>query len=386
MGLNFEPEQDQLLVRETVQKFAKQYIAPHVREWDEKSHFPAELFPKLGELGLTGITVPQEYGGAGMTYFELVDAIIELARVDPSIALSVAAHNSLCTGHILLFGSDWQKQHWLPKLARGEWIGAWALTEPESGSDAASLRTRAERDGDHWILNGTKVFTTHGASAGLTVVFARTGENKYDITAFGIEKGTPGFRPSRKEDKLGMRASETVEIVLEDCRIPDSWRIGEVNKGFEQAMEVLDGGRIGIAALAVGTAEGAYERARKYATERKQFGKPIGSFQGIAFMLAEMKTEIEASRLLTYRAAYEKQTKGHAGKYASMAKLFASEVALKVTSQAIQVLGGYGFIKDYEVEKFYRDARLLTIGEGTSEIQRLIIGKHILREIGYKKE
>jgi len=371
------------MVAETVRKFAEKHIAPNVLKWDEEQYFPVELFPEMGKLGLTGMLVPEEYGGPGLTYFELIDAIIELAKVDPSIALSVAAHNSLCTGHILLFGNEEQKKKWLPKLASGEWIGAWALTEPESGSDAASLRTRAERDGDHWILNGSKTFITHGKSGNIVVVMARTGEGK-NITAFAVERGTPGMYAGRKEDKLGMRASETTEVIFENCRIPDEWRIGEVGEGFKQAMAVLDGGRIGIAALSVGIALGAYERAKQYAKERKQFGKPIAEFQGIAFKLAEMATNIDAALQLTYKAAQEKIKTGKGGKWASMAKYFASEVAVQVANEAVQIHGGYGYIKEFMVEKFYRDAKLATIGEGTSEIQKLIISREILAEIGYK--
>ena len=371
------------MVAETVRKFAEKHIAPNVLKWDNEQYFPAELFPEMGKLGLTGMLVPEEYGGPGLTYFELIDAIIELAKVDPSIALSVAAHNSLCTGHILLFGNEEQKKKWLPKLASGEWIGAWALTEPESGSDAASLRTKAEKDGDYWILNGSKTFITHGKSGHIVVVMARTGEGK-DITAFAVERGTPGMYAGRKEDKLGMRASETTEVIFENCRIPDQWRIGEVGEGFKQAMAVLDGGRIGIAALSVGIALGAYERAKQYAKERKQFGKPIAEFQGIAFKLAEMATNIDAALQLTYKAAQEKIKTGRGGKWASMAKYFASEVAVQVANEAVQIHGGYGYIKEFMVEKFYRDAKLSTIGEGTSEVQKLIISKEILAEIGYK--
>ncbi len=381
--MKFTRSDRQLMVADTVRKFAEKYIAPNVIKWDNDQYFPAELFPEMGKLGLTGMLVPEEYGGPGLTYFELIDAIIELAKVDPAIALSVAAHNSLCTGHILLFGNEEQKKKWLPKLASGEWIGAWALTEPESGSDAASLRTRAERDGDYWILNGTKTFITHGSSGHIVVVMARTGEGK-NITAFAVERGTPGMYAGRKEDKLGMRASETTEVIFENCKIPDEWRIGEVGEGFRQAMAVLDGGRIGIAALSVGIAMGAYERAKKYAKERKQFGKPIAEFQAIAFKLAEMATNIDTALLLTYKAAEEKIRTGKGGKWASMAKYFASEVAVQVANEAVQIHGGYGYIKEFLVEKFYRDAKLATIGEGTSEIQKLIISKQILAEIGYK--
>ncbi len=381
--MKFTRSERQQMVAETVRKFAEKHIAPNVLKWDDEQYFPSELFPELGKLGLTGMLVPEEYGGPGLTYFELIDAIIELAKVDPSIALSVAAHNSLCTGHILLFGNEDQKKKWLPKLASGEWIGAWALTEPESGSDAASLRTKAEKDGDYWILNGSKTFITHGKSGHIVVVMARTGEGK-DITAFAVERGTPGMYAGRKEDKLGMRASETTEVIFENCRIPDQWRIGKVGEGFKQAMAVLDGGRIGIAALSVGIALGAFERAKQYAKERKQFGKPIAEFQGIAFKLAEMATNIDAALQLTYKAAQEKMKTGKGGKWASMAKYFASEVAVQVANEAIQIHGGYGYIKEFMVEKFYRDAKLATIGEGTSEIQKLIISKEILAEIGYK--
>lgn len=381
--MKFTRSERQQMVAETVRKFAQKHIAPNVIKWDNEQYFPAELFPEMGKLGLTGMLVPEEYGGPGLTYFELIDAIIELAKVDPSIALSVAAHNSLCTGHILLFGNEEQKKKWLPKLASGEWIGAWALTEPESGSDAASLRTKAERDGDYWILNGAKTFITHGKSGHIVVVMARTGKGR-DITAFAVERGTPGMYAGRKEDKLGMRSSETTEVIFDNCRIPDQWRIGQVGEGFKQAMAVLDGGRIGIAALGIGIALGAYERAKQYAKERKQFGKPIAQFQGIAFKLAEMATNIDAALQLTYKAAQEKIKKGKGGKWASMAKYFASEVAVQVANEAVQIHGGYGYIKEFIVEKFYRDAKLTTIGEGTSEIQKLIISREILAEIGYK--
>jgi alkylation response protein AidB-like acyl-CoA dehydrogenase len=369
------------LITQTVRDFAARHIAPHVRDWDERQHFPAEVLHQLGELGLMGVLVPEAYGGAGLGYAEYVTAITELSRVDPAIGLSMAAHNSLCTNHILLFGTEFQKQQYLPRLASGEWIGAWGLTEPNTGSDAGNMRTVAVRDGNEWVLNGSKNFITHGRSGHVAVVIARTGEpnTSRNATAFVIERGTPGFSGGKKEDKLGMRASETASLVFQDCRIPDSQRLGEVGEGFVQSLKVLDGGRISIAALSLGTALGAYDAALQYAKERQQFGQRIADFQGISFKLADMATEIEAARLLVYHAADLKDRGEAVTKASAMAKLFASEVSVKVANEAVQIFGGYGFTKDFPAEKFYRDCKLNTIGEGTSEIQKLVISRQILR-------
>ena len=328
-----------------------------------------------------GVLVPESYGGSGLNYQEYVTAIAELSRVDPAIGLSMAAHNSLCTNHILLFGNEAQKQTYLPRLATGEWIGAWGLTEPNTGSDAGNMRTTAVPDGDHWIINGAKNFITHGKSGNVAVVVVRTGEpnTSRNASAFIIEKGTPGFSAGKKEDKLGMRASETTELVFQDCRVHKSQMLGEVGDGFVQALKILDGGRISIAALSLGTAQGAYEAALQYAKERQQFGKPISQFQAISFKLAEMATAIEAAKLLTYYAAERKDQGQSVTTQAAMAKYYASEVAVKVANEAVQVFGGYGYIKDFPVEKFYRDAKLCTIGEGTSEIQKLVIARNILK-------
>ncbi|GAB3256418.1 acyl-CoA dehydrogenase AcdA [Larkinella harenae] len=368
------------LITQTVRDFAARQILPHVRDWDETQHFPVETMRQLGELGLLGVLVPEEFGGAGLGYRTYVNVLVELARVDGAIALSVAAHNSLCTNHILAFGTAEQKQHYLPKLASGEWIGAWGLTEPNTGSDAGNMRTVAVRDGDDWVLNGSKNFITHGKSGHVAVVIARTGEpnTSHNATAFVIERGTAGFSGGRKEDKLGMRASETAEMLFQDCRIPDSQRLGEIGDGFVQALKILDGGRISIAALSLGIAVGAYEHALQYAQERQQFGQPIGRFQAIGFKLADLATNIEAARLLTYQAADLKDARKPVTKESAMAKLYASEVAVKTADEAVQIFGGYGYTKDFPVEKFYRDAKLCTIGEGTSEIQRLVISRLLL--------
>lgn len=386
--MNFELPERAQLVAESVRSLAQKLIAPHVSEWDREGHMPVEVLRELGKHGLMGMLVPEEYGGAGMGYIEYVTAIIELAKVDPSIALSVAAHNSLCVGHLLLFASEEQKRKWLVPLAKGEWLGAWALTEPFSGSDAAGLRTTAIRSNGKWILNGTKMFTTHGASADLVVVFARTSpseDKRRGISAFAILKGTPGLKAGRKEDKLGMRASETAEVILEDCEVPESHIIGKEGEGFLQALKVLDGGRISIAALGVGIAEGAFHHALKYSVEREQFGKRIAEFQAISFKLAEMATAIEAAKNLTYYAAWLKDTsQDPIPKYSSMAKYYASEVAVWAANEAVQIHGGYGYIKEFPVEKFYRDAKLCTIGEGTSEIQKLVISKELLKSVGYR--
>ncbi|GAA4401267.1 acyl-CoA dehydrogenase AcdA [Nibrella viscosa] len=375
-----EVVENQELIAQTVRDFAARHIQPHVRRWDEEQYFPIDVFHQLGELGLMGVLVPAEYGGAGLQYQEYVTAIVELAKVDGSIGLSMAAHNSLCTNHILMFGNEDQKQQYLPRLATGEWIGAWGLTEPNTGSDAGNMRTTAVRDGDHWVLNGAKNFITHGKSGNVAVVIARTGEpnTSRNATAFVVERGTPGFSAGKKEDKLGMRASETAEMIFQDCRIPDSQRLGEVGEGFVQSLKILDGGRISIAALSLGLAIGAFEHALAYAQERQQFGQAIARFQAIQFKLADLATEIEAAKLLTYQAAALKDAGKPVTKESAMAKLYASEVAVKTANEAVQIFGGYGFTKDFPVERYYRDAKLCTIGEGTSEIQRLVISRQLL--------
>ena len=376
-----ETAENQAFIEQTVRDFAERNIRPHIREWDEAQHFPTDIMHQMGELGLMGILVPTQYGGSGLGYREYVAALIGISRVDPSIGLSMAAHNSLCTNHILMFGNEGQKTTYLPRLASGQWIGAWGLTEPNTGSDAGNMRTVAIKEGENWILNGSKNFITHGKSSDVAVVIARTGEpgDKHGATAFIIEKGTPGFSAGRKEDKLGMRASETAELIFQDCQVPDSQRLGEVGEGFIQSLKILDGGRISIAALSVGTALGAYEAARDYAKERKQFGQSISRFQGIAFKLADMYTDIQASTMLTYNAADMKDRGEKVSLASSVAKYHASETAVRVANEAVQVFGGYGFTKDYPVEKFYRDSKLCTIGEGTSEIQKLVISREILR-------
>ncbi|WP_460995788.1 acyl-CoA dehydrogenase family protein [Spirosoma harenae] len=373
--------ENQELIAQSVRDLTERLIRPNSRQWDEEQHFPANLFRQLGEQGLMGMLVPIEYGGTGLGYREYVTAIVELARVDGAVGLSMAAHNSLCSNHILLFGSHEQKMAYLPRLASGEWLGAWGLTEPNTGSDAGNMRTTAVRDGDDWVLNGAKNFITHGKSSDVAVVIARTGEpnTTHNATAFVVERGTAGFSGGRKEDKLGMRASETAEMLFQDCRIPDSQRLSEVGDGFIQSLKVLDGGRISIAALSLGIAIGAYEAALDYAKEREQFGKPIASYQGISFKLADMATEIEAAKLLTYQAADLKDAGKPVTKEAAMAKLYASETAVRVANEAVQVFGGYGYTKDFPVEKFYRDAKLCTIGEGTSEIQKVVISRQILK-------
>ncbi|GAB3498081.1 acyl-CoA dehydrogenase AcdA [Spirosoma knui] len=369
------------LIVQSVRDLSDRLIRPNRRQWDEEQHFPADLFRQLGEQGLMGMLVPLNYGGAGLGYREYVSAIVELARVDGAVGLSMAAHNSLCTNHILLFGNEAQKQAYLPRLASGEWIGAWGLTEPNTGSDAGNMRTTAVKDGDDWILNGAKNFITHGISGNVAVVIARTGEpnTSRNATAFVVERGTPGFSGGRKEDKLGMRASETAEMLFQDCRIPDSQRLGEVGEGFVQSLKVLDGGRISIAALSLGIAYGAYDAAIAYAKEREQFGQSIAKFQAISFKLADMATDIEAAKLLTYQAADLKDEGKTVTKESAMAKLFASETAVRVANEAVQIFGGYGYTKDFPVEKYYRDAKLCTIGEGTSEIQKVVISRQILK-------
>jgi len=378
--MDFRPTEEQVLLRRSVREFAETEIRPHVREWDQDQHFPIELMPKLAALGLLGIQFPEQYGGAAMSAIDYCICIEELARVDPAVALSVAAHNGLCSSHISLFGTEAQKQRYLVPLVRGEKIGAWGLTEPTSGSDAAGMRTTATRAGTCWVLNGSKTFTTHGRVGDVVVVMAvtdRTAGAK-GISAFIVEKGTPGLAPGKKEDKLGMRASDTSEMIFENCRLPADQLLGDEGLGFVHTMQVLDAGRIGIAALAVGLAQGAYEAALGYARERKAFGKSISSFQAIQWKLADAATKIEAARLLTYRAAFLKERGRRTTLESAMAKLYASEIAVKVADDCVQIHGGYGFVKDYPAEKYFRDVKLTTIGEGTSEIQRLVIARQLL--------
>jgi alkylation response protein AidB-like acyl-CoA dehydrogenase len=384
--VDFSLTEEQQQLQRSVREFAHAEIAPHVMEWDEASRFPAELLPKLAELGLLGVIFPEKYGGAGLGYIEYVIAIEELSRVDGSIGLIVAAHNSLCTNHIFKFGTEAQREKYVVPLAQGKKLGCWSLTEPEAGSDASGTRTLAVRGNGVWILNGAKTFTTNGHYADVCVAMALTDRDKgsHGISAFLIEKGTPGFRPGKKENKLGMRASDTSEVIFSDCRIAEANLLGEQGQGFINSLQVLDGGRISIAALALGMAEGAWQAATKYAKERKQFGKPIADFEAIQFKLADMATEIAASRMLVYHAAWLADRSLAMGdsirftRESSMAKLYASEAAVRVANEAVQIFGGYGFIKDYPAEKFYRDVKLCTIGEGTSEIQRLVIARHIL--------
>src|SRR5690349_6170264 len=378
--MDFRLSEEQELLRRTVREFAETEMRPHVREWDQEQHFPIELMPKLAALGLLGIQFPEQYGGAGMTALDYCICIEELARVDPGVALSVAAHNGLCSAHINLFGNEAQKQKYLVALARGEKIGAWGLTESTSGSDAAGMRTTAAKAGACWVLNGAKTFTTHGRVGGIMVVMAVTDRaaGTKGISAFIVERGTRGMTPGKKEDKLGMRASDTSEVLFENCRIPAEQLLGDEGQGFVDTMRVLDAGRIGIAALSVGLAQGAYEAALAYARERKAFGKTISSFQAIQFKLADAATKIEAARLLTYRAAYLKERGQRTTLESSMAKLYASEIAVRVADDCVQIHGGYGFVKDYPAEKYFRDVKLTTIGEGTSEIQRLVIARQLL--------
>ena len=378
--MDFRPSDDQELLRRTVREFAETEIRPHVMEWDEAQHFSMDLLPKLAALGLMGIQFPEEYGGAAMSSVDYCICIEELARVCPAIALSVAAHNGLCTSHIAMFGTDAQKAQFLPRLVRGEVLGAWGLTEAGAGSDAAGMRTIAVRGGDGWTLNGSKNFITHGRIGGVMVVVAITDRTKghRGISAFIVEHGTPGMSAGKKENKLGMRASDTSEVVFADCRVPAAALLGREGEGFINTLQVLDAGRIGIAALSVGLAQGAYEAARRYALERRQFGQPIAAFQAIQWKLADNATRIEAARLLTYRAAYLKDRGARTTRESSMAKLFASEIAVKAADDCVQIHGGYGFVKDYPAEKFFRDVKLLTIGEGTSEIQRLVIARQLL--------
>ena len=380
--MDFTKTDEQELVAETVRGFAEEVIRPHVQEWDEAQAFPDEVMAQLGELGLLGVVVPEEYGGAGLSSLEYVVVIEELARVDPAVALSVAAHNSLCTGHVQIAGNEEQKRRYLPRLATGEWIGAWGLTEPEAGSDAAGTRTTAEWDdaSERWILNGSKTFNTNGARASLAVVHAVTSPERGNrgITAFAVEADRPGFRVGRKEDKLGCRASDTVELVLDNVAVPADNLLGTKDEGFIDALRVLDAGRIGIAALSVGLAQGAFDASIAYVRERHQFGRAIGSFQAVQWKLVAMASEIRAARCLVWKAAAMREAGEFFKKAASMAKLFASEVAVRTAERAVQLFGGYGYVKDYPVEKYYRDAKLCTIGEGTSEIQRIVISRELL--------
>jgi alkylation response protein AidB-like acyl-CoA dehydrogenase len=371
----------QKMIAEMIRDFGKKHITPFRDKWDEEEYFPIEVFKELGHLGLMGIVVPEEYGGSGFNYSDYVTALVEISKIDPSIGLSVAAHNSLCTGHILAFGNEAQKQKWLPKLATGEWIGAWGLTEPNTGSDAGNMQTTAVLDGDYWVINGAKNFITHGKSGNVATVMVRTGEkgDSHGMTAFVIEKGTKGFSAGRKEKKLGMRLSETTELIFQDCRVHKDNVLGEVGEGFIQAMKVLDGGRISIASLGLGIAVGAYEHALEYSKEREQFDKPISSFQAIAFKLADMATKIEAGKLLTYQAAQMKDAGQKMTKESAMAKYYTSEIAVSISDDAVQIFGGYGYMRDYPVEKYYRDSKLCTIGEGTSEIQKIVISKLLLK-------
>ncbi|MFK5971859.1 MAG: acyl-CoA dehydrogenase family protein [Flavobacteriaceae bacterium] len=377
----FDYSETQQMVAASAKVFAEQYIRPYIMEWDESQTFPIEVFKKAGKMGFMGVLVPEVYGGSGLGYHEYIAIIEEISKVDPSIGLSLAAHNSLCTNHILSFGNEEQKQKWIPKLATAEYLGAWGLTEHNTGSDAGGMSTTAIKDGDTWILNGAKNFITHGISGDILVVIVRTGEkgDSRGMTAFVVEKGTPGFSSGKKENKLGMRASETAELIFNNCKIPDFNRLGAVGDGFIQSMKVLDGGRISIGALSLGIAKGAYEAALKYSKERVQFGKPISQFQGISFKLADMATEIEASELLLHKAAFLKNEGRPMTKLSAMAKMYASEVCVKVANEAVQIHGGYGYTKDFPVEKFYRDAKLCTIGEGTTEIQKVVIAKNILK-------
>ena len=379
--MNFEISESQLMIRQMCKDFADRKIRPNVMVWDEAQTFPTEIFHEMGKLGLMGILVPEEYGGAGLGYFEYVDAIVEISKVCGSIGLSMAAHNSLCTGHIMMFGNDEQKKKWLPKLASGEWIGAWGLTEANTGSDALRMKVTARKEGDEWVLNGAKNWITHGISGNVAVVLARTGEllDSHGISAFVVERGTPGFKAGKKENKLGMRASETAEMIFEECRIPASNLLGNVGEGFIQAMKILDGGRISIAALSLGIAKGAYEASVKYAQEREQFGQPIANFQAIGFKLADMATQIEASELLINEASDLKNNHKNVTKVSAMAKYYASETCVRVATEGVQIFGGYGYTKDFPVEKYYRDSKLCTIGEGTSEIQKLVISRAVLK-------
>lgn len=379
--LNFAASEDQQHITQMIRDFCEKRIRPNFMEWDEAQIFPREIFREFGELGIMGVLVPVEYGGAGLSYHEYITVVAEVARVCGSIGLSLAAHNSLCTGHILTFGNAAQKAKYLPKLASGEWLGAWALTEPNTGSDAGNMKCTAVQDGDDWIINGTKCWITHGKSGDVVVVIARTGDprTKNNSTAFIIDRNTPGLSAGKKENKLGMRASETTEVIFDNVRVSKDSMMGKVGDGFRQAMKVLDGGRISIAALSIGIAKGAYDASVKYSKERQQFDQPISNFQGISFKLADMITQINAAELLTHQAADLKNRHLPMTKEAAMAKYYASEIAVKIANEAVQIFGGYGYTKDFPVEKFYRDAKLCTIGEGTSEIQKLVIAREILK-------
>ena len=378
--MNFDYSEQQRMIQQMVLDFTKKEITPFFQKWDEEQVFPSELFKKAGELGLMGILVPEEYGGAALGYEEYILIIEEISKVCGAIGLSFAAHNSLCVNHILKFANEIQKKKWLPKLATGQWLGAWGLTEPNTGSDAMRMKCIADIDGDHWIINGSKNFITHGISSDLVVVIVRTGEllDSHGMTAFAIERGTKGLKAGKKEDKLGMRASETAEVIFENCRVHKENIIGKIGEGFIQSMKILDGGRISIGAMALGMAEGAMNAAINYSKEREQFGKSISKFQGVSFKLADMATEIEASRLLLYQAAHHIKNLKKSNYYSSIAKYKASEVAVSVANDAVQIFGGYGYVKEYPVEKFYRDSKLSTIGEGTSEIQKLVIARSLL--------
>lgn len=380
--MNFDYNETQLMIVQSIKDFAEKNIRPYIMEWDEAQIFPVDLFKKLGEMGFMGVLVPEEYGGSGLGYHEYIAVIEEISKVDPSIGLSVAAHNSLCTNHILTFGNEEQKRKFLPKLATAEHIGAWGLTEHNTGSDAGGMNTTAVKDGEFWVINGAKNFITHAISGDVAVVIVRTGEkgDSKGMTAFVLEKGMAGFSSGKKENKLGMRASETAELVFDNCRVPDANRLGEVGQGFVQAMKILDGGRISIGALSLGISKGAYEAALKYSKERYQFGQPISNFQGISFKLADMATEIEASELLLHKAAYLKQQHKPVTTSGAMAKMYASEACVKIANEAVQIHGGYGYTKDFPVEKFYRDSKLCTIGEGTTEIQKVVISRNLLKE------
>lgn len=380
--MNFSYTEQQAMIRDSVREFAKKEVLPHYREWDESQEFPRHVFEKLGEMGLMGMLIPEEYGGAGMSYDEYIIAIEELAKVCGSVGLSYAAHNSLCSMHLFTFGNEEQRRKYSPKLASGEFIGAWALTEPNTGSDAMRMMCTAKKEGNEWVINGQKTFITHGKSGDVVVVIARTGEllDSRGMTAFVVERGNPGLKAGKKEDKLGMRASETAEVIFENCRVSEDAVLGKEGDGFIQAMKILDGGRISIAALSLGIAKGAFEAAVKYSKEREQFGRPIADKQAIAFKLADMATQIEAAELLIYQSAYLKNNGKKVTKESAIAKYYASEIACKVANEAVQIFGGYGYIKEFPVEKHYRDAKLCTIGEGTSEIQKLVISREILNE------
>ena len=382
--MDFSQNENQKMITQICRDFAEKEIRPYIMEWDESQHFPRELFTKMGELGLLGVYIPQEYGGSGFSYFEYVTAIVEISKVCGSIGLSMAAHNSLCTGHIYYHGTEEQKKKYLPKLASGEWLGAWGLTEPNTGSDAMRMKCTAKKVEGGWVLNGTKCWITHGKSGDVVVAIVRTGEllDSRGMTTFIIERGNPGLKAGKKENKLGMRASETAEVIFEDCFVPDANVVGGekgVGQGFQQAMQILDGGRISIAALGLGIAKGAYEASVKYAKERQQFGQPISQFQAIGFKLADMATKIEAGELLTMQAAYLKNNKKPVTKESAFAKYYTSEISVQISTDAVQVHGGYGYTKDFPVEKFYRDSKLCTIGEGTSEIQKLVISREIMK-------